>query len=94
MAYLLTESIVINNCLAKYQLLLLPMRVIFTVPHLILCLCKTPLDSFFCYSFFVMISLAVDATATSDFRVESKLLNSLFSICGIILICLLLLDVL
>lgn len=73
MAYLSTESDVINNCLAKYWLLSLPIRKIFTfLTYLILCPYRMPLVSSF--SYFAM-SLATGATATSDFRVNSKVLK-------------------
>lgn len=92
MAYLPTESKVVNTCLAKYWLLFLPIRIIFTfLTNLILRLDQMPLSSFFCFSSFA-VSLATGAAASSDFRVDSKLFQ-LFRFWGMILICFLLLEI-
>lgn len=68
MAFSLSESNVVNNCLAKYWLSFWLMRVILTfLAHVILCPHKMPLDSSFGSH---PLSLAINAAATSDFRVE------------------------
>lgn len=53
-----------------------------------------PLNSSFCFSSFAIINLVINAAAASYFRVESKLSSYLFSSCGIILFCLLLIGIL